>query len=151
MVKEFVKFIKQGNVIDLAVGVIIGAAFGKIISSLVNDIVTPLISLLTGNIDLKNMFIALNGEYYPSLDAAAAQAATVNYGLFITYCIDFLITGFAIFILIKMIMAIKKKALRIEDKPATKKCGFCCSEINADAVRCPNCTSDLSSKEETEQ
>jgi len=156
MIKEFVQFIKRGNVIDLAVGVIIGAAFGKITSSLVADIITPLLSLFIGSIDLKNLFIALNGQFYDSLEAAmAAQAPTINYGIFITYIIDFFMTGITIFLFIKLITTVKEKALKIEthEEPevvTTKTCEYCRTEIAMEATRCPNCTSILLIEEKVE-
>lgn len=140
--KEFKEFAVKGNVIDLAVGVIIGGAFGKIVTSLVNDIVMPLITLVTGDISYENLFIALDGKTYAKLaDAQEAGAATFNYGLFLTNVIDFLIIAFVIFIFIKQINRLKKKPA-----PApvtTKECPYCLTSIHKDATRCPNCTSEL--------
>ncbi len=140
--KEFKEFAVKGNVIDLAVGVIIGGAFGKIVTSLVNDIVMPLITLVTGDISYENLFIALDGKTYENLAAAKdAGAATFNYGLFITNVIDFLIIAFVIFLFIKQINRLKKKPA-----PApvtTKECPYCRTSIHKDATRCPNCTSEL--------
>ena len=140
--KEFKEFAVKGNVIDLAVGVIIGGAFGKIVTSLVNDIVMPLITLVTGDISYENLFIPLDGNTYANLQAAKdAGAATFNYGLFLTNVIDFLIIAFVIFIFIKQINRLKKKPA-----PAavtTKDCPYCYTSIHKDATRCPNCTSEL--------
>ncbi len=142
--KEFKEFAVKGNVIDLAVGVIIGGAFSKIVTSLVNDIVMPLISLLTKNDDLsfENMFMALDGKHYESLSIAQeAGAPTFNYGLFLTNVLDFLIIAFVIFIFIRQINRFKKKPA-----PApvtTKECPYCRTGIHKEAVRCPHCTSEL--------
>ena len=149
MLKEFKKFILRGNVIDLAVGVIIGAAFGKIVTSLVNDIITPLISLLLGKINFRDLFIALNGETYATLDqAAAAGAATINYGVFITIIIDFVLTAFVIFIVIKAINKLKDVTAKPVEEPVadTKECPYCLTEIKLTATRCPHCTSQLEVK-----
>ncbi len=139
--KEFKEFAMKGNVIDLATGVIIGAAFGKIVSSLVGDIITPLLSIITGKLDLSSLFIPLDGKKYTDLAAAkAASAPTLNYGLFITNIIDFLIIAFAIFIIIKQINRFRPKPAA---EPTTKICKYCQSSINIKAVRCPHCTSAL--------
>lgn len=139
---EFKKFIAQGNVIDLAVAVIIGAAFGKIVTSLVNDILMPVIGLFTGGLDFTNFFISLNGTSYATLaEAQEAGAATINYGMFINNIIDFLIIAFCIFLIIKQLQRFKK------EEPAapvtTKTCSYCCSTIAIEASRCPHCTSQL--------
>lgn len=146
--KEFKDFISKGNVIDLAVGVIIGGAFSGIVNNLVTNIVTPAISLLTGKVSFTDMFIALDGGEYATLAAAQeAGAATLNYGLFIQAVIDFIITAFVIFLLVKGINKIrslgKKEEEVVEVAPTTKVCPFCKSEINIDASRCPNCTSEV--------
>lgn len=146
--KEFKDFISKGNVIDLAVGVIIGGAFSGIVNNLVTNIVTPAISLLTGKVSFTDMFIALDGGEYATLAAAQeAGAATLNYGLFIQAVIDFIITAFVIFLLVKGINKIrslgKKEEVVAEVAPTTKVCPFCKSEINIDASRCPNCTSEV--------
>ncbi|OPJ65713.1 large conductance mechanosensitive channel protein MscL [Clostridium chromiireducens] len=143
MLKEFKEFAMKGNIVDLAVGVIIGGAFGKIVTSLVNDIVMPLVGLLVGKVDFSNLFIALgNGEFKTIQEAKNAGVATINYGLFINNIIDFLIVAFSIFMVIKQINRFTKKK---EEKPAgTKKiCAYCYSEIHINAIRCPNCTSEL--------
>jgi large conductance mechanosensitive channel len=142
MWKEFRQFIARGNVIDLAVAVIIGAAFGKIITSFVNDILMPPIGLLLGNVDFANLFITLSGDSYATLaEAQAAGAATINYGVFINTIIDFLIVAFAIFLLVKQVNRLKKPAPPAE--PTTKACPYCLSEIPIKAIRCPHCTSEL--------
>ena len=143
MLKEFKAFAMRGNVIDLAVGVIIGAALGKIISSFVNDLLMPPIGLLLGKVDFTNLYISLTGEKYSSLaEAQAAGAPTFNYGLFINNVIDFLIVAFIIFLLIRAINRLSRK----EEKPAevtTRECPFCLTNINKKATRCPNCTSEV--------
>ncbi|MEE1504861.1 MAG: large conductance mechanosensitive channel protein MscL [Acutalibacteraceae bacterium] len=146
--KEFKDFISKGNVIDLAVGVIIGGAFSGIVNNLVTNIVTPAISLLTGKVSFTDLFIALDGGEYSTLAAAQeAGAATLNYGLFIQAVIDFIITAFVIFLLVKGINKIRslgKKAEEVvEAAPTTKVCPFCKTEINIEATRCPNCTSEV--------
>jgi large conductance mechanosensitive channel len=142
--KEFKEFAMKGNVIDLAVGVIIGGAFGKIVTSLVNDVIMPLLSFVTrsGALSFENLFIALDGNKYETLAAAQeAGASTFNYGLFLTNVLDFLIIAFVIFIFIKQINRFKKKP---EPAPVTtKECPYCRTAIHKDAVRCPNCTSEL--------
>jgi large conductance mechanosensitive channel len=142
MWKEFKQFIARGNVIDLAVAVIIGAAFGKTVTSLVNDILMPPIGLLLGNVDFTNLFITLSGGSYATLaEAQAAGAATINYGVFINTVIDFLIVAFAIFLLVRQVNRLKKPAPPAE--PTTKACPYCLSEIPIKATRCPHCTSEL--------
>ena len=146
--KEFKEFISKGNVIDLAVGVIIGGAFSGIVNNLVTNIVTPAISLLTGKVSFTDLFIALDGGEYATLAAAQeAGAATLNYGLFIQAVIDFIITAFVIFLLVKGINKIrslgKKEEAVVEEAPTTKVCPFCKTEINIEATRCPHCTSEV--------
>lgn len=145
---EFKEFIMRGNVLDLAVGVIIGGAFQKIISSLVNDIIMPIVTLCTGGVDFTDWFIALNGQHYNSLaEANAAKAATLNYGSFITQVIDFLIMAFVIFMMVKGMNTLARRVKKAEEKPKEKEnvqtCPYCCSEIPAEATRCPHCTSML--------
>lgn len=144
MLKEFKKFALKGNVVDLAVAVIIGGAFGLIISSLVNDIIMPLIGLLLGKVDFSNLFIVLGDGSFDTLAAAKeAGVATLNYGLFINAIINFLIIAFSIFIVIQQMTKLKKKeAPAPAAAPTTKKCPFCMSEIHIDAKKCPFCTSD---------
>ncbi len=145
MLKEFKEFALKGNVMDMAVGIIIGAAFGKIVSSLVNDILMPPIGLLTGRVDFTNLFIALDGKSYPSLAAAkAAGAATVNYGTFINITLEFLIVAFAVFMLVRQINRLRRPAAPAEPAaPTTKECPFCTMEIPVKAIRCPHCTGQL--------
>ena len=141
--KEFKEFAVKGNVMDMAIGVIIGGAFGKIVTSFVNDIVMPAISLLTGKIDFNNLFIALDGNTYATLEAAQeAGVSTLNYGTFLTTIIDFLIIALSMFIVMKKLFAAKKK----EEAPApvtTKECPYCKSTIALTATRCPHCTSEV--------
>jgi large conductance mechanosensitive channel len=143
MIKEFKTFALRGNVIDLAVGVIIGAAFGKIVSSFVNDLLMPPLGLLLGKVDFSNLYLSLNGQKYASLtDAQVAGAPTLNYGLFISNIIDFVIVAFVIFLLIRAINRLSRK----EDKPVevnTRECPFCQTIISKKATRCPNCTSEV--------
>lgn len=146
LVAEFKEFIMRGNVMDMAVGVIIGAAFGSIVSSLVDDILMPIITLITGGINFDNWFVSLNGEAYATLAAAQeAGASTLNYGVFITKIINFLIVAFCIFMMIKAFNKAsdmtKKKEEEAPAAPTTKVCPFCKSEIPIDAVRCGFCTS----------
>ena len=142
MLKEFRDFVMRGNVLDLAVAVIIGGAFGKIVTSFVNDIIMPPIGLLLGGVDFTNLFISLNGKTYASLDAAkTAGAATVNYGLFLNTVIDFVIVAFVIFLIIKSVSRLQKPA-PVAD-PTTKECPYCMSTISIKAKRCPHCTSQL--------
>ncbi|WP_051689378.1 large conductance mechanosensitive channel protein MscL [Butyrivibrio sp. AE2032] len=143
---EFREFIMRGNVMDMAVGVIIGGAFQKIISSLVDDIIMPLISVLTGGIDFNNKFVVLDGGSYATLEAAKeAGAATLNYGTFITVVINFILMALVIFFLVKTMNNISNKFAKEEaEAPATTKiCPRCKSEINIEATRCPHCTSEL--------
>lgn len=142
MLKEFKAFALKGNVLDLAIGVIIGGAFGKIVTSFVNDIIMPLITLITGKVNFADLFIALNGQHYLTVEEAKkAGASTLNYGLFITNVIDFVIIALVIFIFVKQIEKFKKKP--IETPTTVKECPFCKSMIHVDAVRCPNCTSEV--------
>ena len=142
MLKEFKEFAMRGNVIDLAIAVIIGGAFGKIVSSFVDYVVMTLIGLLVGKVSFSNLFINLGEEKYATLVAAQeAGAPTLNYGLFINAIIDFLIVAFVIFLVIKGIKKLEKPAPAAA--PTTKKCPFCFTEIPIDATRCPNCTSQL--------
>ena len=143
--KEFRDFITRGNVLDMAVGVIVGGAFGKIVTSLVNDIIMPLVGVLTGGIDFSNLFLPLDGNTYATLaDAEAAGAAVLKYGSFLSQVLDFLIVSFVIFIFVKKIMALgRKKEAPVEEAPKTKVCPYCKTEIAVDATRCPHCTSEL--------
>lgn len=146
MLKEFRQFVMRGNVLDLAVAVIIGGAFGKIIASLVNDVLMPVIGLLLGGISFADRFIALNGQTYATLaDAQAAGAATLNYGLFINAIVDFLIIAFVIFLLVRTINRMTTKPAA-PAAPTVKDCPYCQTSIPIKATRCPNCTSQLESK-----
>ncbi|MEK6409222.1 MAG: large conductance mechanosensitive channel protein MscL [Acidobacteriota bacterium] len=142
MLKEFKEFAMRGNVLDLAIGIIIGVAFGKIITSFVSDVLMPPIGLLLGKVDFSNLYINLSGAHYDTLAAAKeAGAATINYGLFLGAVIDFLIVAFVIFLLVKQINRLKRK--QVEEPPAARDCAFCLSSIPIKATRCPHCTSDL--------
>jgi len=143
MMKEFREFAARGNVVDLAVGVIIGAAFGKIVTSLVNDIVMPPIGMIIGRIDFKNLYVAMNGQHYATLaDAQKAGVATINYGTFVNTVLEFLIIAFVIFLLVRQINRLKTPAPSPPTEDA-RDCPFCVSRISNKATRCPNCTSDL--------
>ncbi len=143
MIKEFKAFIMRGNVLDLAVAVIIGGAFGSIITSLVNDIIMPPIGLLLGKVDFAKLFINISGKDYASLaDAQAAGAATINYGLFLNTIVNFLIVGFVIFLVVRTSNKLKQpEPATVPDK---KDCPYCYTSIPIKATRCPNCTSELS-------
>jgi len=141
MLKEFKEFAMRGNVMDLAVGVIIGGAFGKIVGSLVNDVIMPVIGFLLGKVDFSNLFISLSDTSYATLkEAKDAGAATLNYGNFFQAIVDFTILAFVIFLMVKQMNKLKKPA---EAPPATKDCLFCTSAIPVKATRCPQCTSEL--------
>lgn len=146
MLQDFKKFALKGNIVDLAVAVIIGGAFGKIVSSFVGDIVMPLLGLLIGGIDFTNLFISLDrtsGIKYDTLAAAQeAGVATLNYGKFLGFVFDFLIVAFAIFFVIRQLSKLQKKEEVVEEKTA-KECPFCKTDISIKATRCPNCTSQL--------
>lgn len=149
IIKEFKDFINKGNVMDMAVGVIIGCAFKAIIDSLVKDIIMPVISLATGGIDFNNWFVALDGNTYETLEAAKeAGAATLNYGTFINVVINFLIMAVVVFIIVKSFNAMREKAKKKEEAapapaPTTRVCPYCKSAISIDATRCPHCTSEV--------
>jgi large conductance mechanosensitive channel len=149
MFKEFKEFAMRGNVIDLAVGVVIGAAFGAIVTSLVDDILMPVIGLLLGNADFSNLFVVLQegsvpGPYGTLALAQEAGAVTLNYGLFINAIVSFLIVTFAIFLLIRSINRLQREKEAQPEEPTSKECAFCFSDIPIKAIRCPNCTSQLS-------
>jgi large conductance mechanosensitive channel len=152
MLKEFRNFIMRGNVLDLAVAVIIGAAFGKIITSLVNDVIMPPIGLLLGRVDFTNLFLSLDGQAYASLAAAkTAGAPTLNYGLFLNTIIEFVIVAFAIFFILRAVSRVQQGIHKPTpaSAPTTKECPFCFSTIPIKATRCPQCTSELTSKPTT--
>lgn len=141
---EFKTFALKGNILDLAIGMIIGTAFTKIVNSLVNEVIMPALSLITGRIDFTNLFISLDGKTYETLDAAkAAGVATVNYGTFISSVIDFLLVAIVIFIFMRYIFKKRKEEPAPEVAPTTKKCPYCISEIPIEATRCAHCTSIL--------
>lgn len=141
MIKDFKEFIMRGNVLDMAVGIIIGIAFGTIISSIVNDIIMPPIGLVLGNVDFSSLFVNLSGGDYASLaEAKKAGAAVIAYGAFINTIINFLLVAIVMFILIRVFNRFRKKQ---ETAPTTKDCPFCFTGIPLKATRCPNCTSEL--------
>ena len=144
MLKEFKEFAMRGNVLDMAVGIIIGAAFGKIITSFVSDILMPPIGLLLGKVDFSGLFINLSGQSFATLaEAKKAGAATINYGLFMNTVLDFLIVAFVIFLLIKQVNRLKREPEVAPAAPTTKDCPYCVSAIPIAAVRCAHCTSQL--------
>lgn len=145
MLKEFKEFALRGNVVDLAVGVIIGAAFGKIVSSLVEDIIMPPIGMILGKVDFSSLFINLSETAYPSLaEAKKAGAATLNYGIFLNNILNFLIVAFAIFLVVKQINRLKREPPPAPaGPPTTRECPHCMSTISIKATRCPNCTSEI--------
>jgi len=148
MLKEFKEFAMRGNVVDMAVGIIIGAAFGTIVKSLVTDVIMPPIGLLLGNVDFSNLFLVLKdgataGPYASLNDAQAAGAVSLNYGVFINTIISFLIVAFAVFLLIRGINKLKRKEEAPPPEPTTKDCPYCFSRISIKATRCPQCTSEL--------
>ena len=148
MWKEFKEFAMRGNVIDMAVGIIIGVAFGTIVKSLVSDIIMPPIGLLLGEVDFSNLFTVLKegtapGPYASLADAQKASAVTVNYGVFVNTIISFLIVAFAVFLLIRQINKLKRKEETPPAEPATKDCPYCLLSIPIKATRCPHCTSEL--------
>ncbi len=148
MLKEFKEFVLRGNVLDLAVGIIMGAAFGTIVSSLVNDVIMPPIGLLLGGVDFSNLFILLKAgtpapPYATLADAQAASAVTINYGVFMNAVISFLIIALVIFFLVRTFNRLKREEAAPPATPTTKECPYCLSTIPIKAVRCPYCTSQL--------
>ncbi|UCF70705.1 MAG: large conductance mechanosensitive channel protein MscL [candidate division WOR-3 bacterium] len=148
MFKEFKEFAMRGNVVDMAVGIIIGAAFGTIVKSLVSDMIMPPIGLLLGNVDFSNLFVVLKegpvaGPYASLAEAQAAGAVSINYGTFINTIISFIIVAFAVFLVIRGINKMKRKMEEPAAEPTTKTCPFCQSSISIKALRCPFCTSEL--------
>ena len=142
MWKEFKEFMMRGNVLDMAVGIVIGMAFGKIVTSFVEDVLMPPIGRLIGRVDFSNLFVSLSGQHYDTLAAAkAAGAATINYGVFVNAVLNFLIVAFAIFLLIRQVNRLKRPAAA--PAPVTKECPFCYSSIALKATRCAGCTSEL--------
>ncbi|MEA4882242.1 MAG: large conductance mechanosensitive channel protein MscL [Clostridia bacterium] len=153
MLKEFREFAMRGNVVDMAIGIVIGGAFGKIVTSLVNDLIMPPIGLLIGRVDFSNLFVSLSGEHYASIaEAKAAGAPTLNYGLFLNTVMDFVVVAFALFLIVKWMNKMRNTAALLERKepatseptePATKHCPYCLSEVPYHAVKCAHCTTDL--------
>jgi large conductance mechanosensitive channel len=148
MLKEFKEFAMRGNVVDMAVGIIIGAAFGTIVNSLVQDVIMPPIGLLLGNIDFSNLFLVLKdgkvaGPYATVAVAKAAGAVTINIGIFINTVISFVLVALAVFLLVKTINKLKRQGEAPPAVPTTKECTYCLSTIPIKATRCPNCTSEL--------
>jgi large conductance mechanosensitive channel len=142
MLKAFKEFAMKGNVMDLAVGFIIGAAFGKIVASLVADVIMPPIGLIMGKVDFSSLFVNLSGKSYATLaEAKAAGAPTLNYGLFLNNVVDFLIVAIVVFMLVLLVNKWNKPAPA--GAPTTKECPFCASTISVKATRCPNCTSEM--------
>ena len=142
--EEFKAFAMRGNVVDMAIGVIIGGAFGKITTSLVNDIFMPLLGLLTGGVNFGGLFYALDGNQYASVEAAAeAGVGTINYGAFVQYIIDFILVAFCMFLVIKLMNSMKKKEEAPAPAKAPRLCPYCRMEIADDATRCGHCTSVL--------
>ena len=147
MMGEFKAFAMRGNVVDMAVGIIIGAAFGAIVKSLVDDVLMPPIGMLLGSVDFSNLFmvlkegVAVAAPYASLADAKKAGAVTINYGVFINSMISFVIVAFAVFILIKNINRLKQEEIPVA--PTTKECPYCASSIALKATRCPHCTSEL--------
>ncbi|MCK5012623.1 MAG: large conductance mechanosensitive channel protein MscL [Candidatus Omnitrophica bacterium] len=148
MLKEFKEFAVRGNVIDMAVGIIIGAAFGKIVNSLVQDVVMPPVGVLIGGIDFSDHFIRLSGKSYATLtEARAAGAATLNYGIFLNTILSFLIVALCVFFLVKQVNRLKRKEDVTSVAPTQKSCPYCFTSISIKATRCPFCTSELSATE----
>lgn len=149
MLQEFKKFALRGNVLDMAVGVIIGGAFGKITTSLVNDVMMPPVGLLISRVNFNNLFLPLSAGKYPTLEAAKeAGIATINYGLFLTTVIDFLIVAFVIFLLVRQINRVRTMMEKAEPAaepatPTTKECPYCISQIPMRATRCGHCTAEV--------
>jgi large conductance mechanosensitive channel len=149
MLKDFKEFAMRGNVVDMAVGIVIGAAFGTIVKSFVDDVLMPPIGLLLGNVDFSNLFLTLKdgakaaGPYASLAAAKAAGAVTLNLGLFINTLISFVIIAFAVFLVVKGVNRMKREEVAPEAEPTTKECPFCLSPIPLKATRCPHCTSEL--------
>src|ERR1700692_1772087 len=143
MIKEFKEFAMRGNVLDMAVGIIIGAAFGQLVSSFVQDVLMPPIGKLIGHVDFSNLFVNLSGTHYPTIAAAkAAGAATLNYGLFLNTIINFLIVAFAVFLLVRQVNRLAPKPAP-PAAPATRDCPYCLTAVPLKATKCAHCTSEL--------
>jgi large conductance mechanosensitive channel len=151
MLKDFKAFIMRGNVVDLAVGVIIGAAFGAIVKSLVDDVMMPPLGLITGGLDFSDKFVVLKegakhaAPYFSVADAKSAGATTINYGLFINQIVSFLIVAFCVFLVVRAVNKLHLEKTTLTPPPATKDCPYCAMQIPIPATRCPNCTSQLAS------
>lgn len=148
MFKEFKEFAVKGNVLDMAVGIIIGAAFGTLVASFVSDVLMPPIGLLLGNMDFSNLYVVIHAgsvpvPYASLAQAHAAGAVTLNYGVFLDKVIAFLIVAFVLFLIVRSMNRLKRKAEAPAAAPATKECPYCCSTVALKAVRCPNCTSEI--------
>lgn len=144
MLKEFKEFAMRGTVLDMAIGIIIGAAFGKIINSFVSDLLMPPLGLILGKVDFSNLFINLSGKSFASLaEAKATGAPTLNYGIFVNTVIDFIIVAFAIFLLVRQVNRLKRTQEAAPAAPTTKECVYCLSSVPIKATRCPHCTSEL--------
>ncbi len=144
MLKEFKEFAMRGSMLDMAIGIILGAAFGKVVTSLVTDVLMPPIGLLLGKVDFSNLYINLSPQSFASLaDAKKAGAAVVGYGVFINTILDFAIVAFALFLIVKQVNRLKRKAEAAPEAPKTKSCPYCVSAIPVAATRCPHCTSAL--------
>ncbi len=148
MFKEFKEFAVKGNVLDMAVGIIIGAAFGTLVASFVSDVLMPPIGLLLGNMDFSNLYVVIHagsvpGPYASLAQAHAAGAVTLNYGVFVDKVIAFLIVAFVLFLIVRSMNRLKRRAEAPAAAPATKECPYCCTMVAIKAVRCPNCTSEI--------
>ncbi len=148
MLREFKEFAMRGNVLDMAVGIIIGAAFGTIVNSLVQDVIMPPIGLLLGKVDFSNIFVVLKegkvaGPYASVAAAKAAGAVSINFGLFVNHVISFVVVAFSVFLLVRTMNKLKREEAAPPAAPTTKECTYCCSKIPIKATRCPNCTSEL--------
>ena len=148
MFKEFKEFAMKGNVVDMAVGIVIGAAFGTIVKSFVSDVLMPPIGLLMGNVDFANLFVVLKegsqvGPFTSIADAQAAGAVTLNYGMFVNTIISFVIVAVAVFMVIKSLNKMQRQEEAPPEEPTTKECSYCFTTIPINATRCPNCTSEL--------
>jgi large conductance mechanosensitive channel len=146
MFLEFKKFLMRGNVLDLAVALVIGIAFGGVVTSFVNDILMPPVGLALGRVSFSDLFVSLDGRPYPSIAAAkAAGAATLNYGLFITAIINFIVVAFAVFLVMRAVTRVMTRPAAVA-APATRDCPFCAMAIPLRAVRCPQCTSEVGAR-----
>lgn len=148
MLKEFKEFAMRGNVVDMAVGIIIGAAFGTIVKSLVSDVIMPPIGLLLGDVDFTNLFFVIKqgavvGSFATLAEAQKAGAVTINYGMFVNTIISFLIVAFAVFLVIRNLNKLKREEEALPEEPTTKECPHCLSEIPIKATRCAHCTSEV--------